>query len=337
MAIKILGGEGGNRLGSVLRTERSLTYAASADMASRRFGGDFMAKTDTRSDATAEALRLMVEEVARLRRERVSRRELQNAQAYLAGSFPLTIETPNAIAAQVLESLLYGLDLDDLPTYPDRINAVTVNDIERVTRRYLQPQRLSIVLVGEASAFVADLPGVGFDNVEVLSIDELDLSRADLRRSSATRRHPPSVPSGPLTPDFPTTGAHQGDALVRRAVGRPVCRRPDHRDPAAGSQRRRVRSRRRAVGVGRWPAGGRLRRPGGYRTGRGVTGVAPVLGDLPPSGDGGAGRAPGRAGGHRLSRLQLPGSAPRSQGSGFRSSTTSVHRSGRGGVAGSGR
>ena len=185
VAIKILGGEGGNRLGGVLRTERSLTYAASADMASRRFGGDFMAKTDTRSDATAEALRLMVDEIARMRRERVSRRELENAQAYLAGSFPLTIETPNTIAAQVLQSLLYGLDLADLPTYPDRINAVTVDDIQRVTRKYLQPQRLSIVLVGEASAFVADLPGVGFDNVEVLSIDELDLSSADLRRSSA--------------------------------------------------------------------------------------------------------------------------------------------------------
>ena len=190
VAIKILGGEGGNRLGSILRTERSLTYAASADMASRRFGGDFMAKTDTRSEATAEALRLMVEEVARLRRERVSRFELQNAQAYLAGSFPLTLETPNAIAAQVLESLLYGLDLADLPTYPARINAVTVNDIQRVTRRYLQPQRLSIVLVGEASAFVDDLPGVGFDSVEVLSIDELDLSRADLRRSAAAHGAP---------------------------------------------------------------------------------------------------------------------------------------------------
>ena len=190
VAIKILGGEGGNRLGSVLRTERSLTYAASADMAARRFGGDFMGKTDTRSDATAEALRLMVEEVARLRRERVSGRELENAQAYLAGSFPLTIETPNAIAAQVLESLLYGLDLDDLPTYPDRINAVTVNDIQRVTRRYLQPQRLSIVLVGEASAFVDELPGVGFDNIEVLSVDELDLSSAGLRRASADRGDP---------------------------------------------------------------------------------------------------------------------------------------------------
>ena len=190
VAIKILGGEGGNRLGSVLRTERSLTYAASADLASRRFGGDFMAKTDTRSDATAEALRLTVAEVSRLRRERVSRFELQNAQAYLAGSFPLTLETPNAIAAQVLESLLYGLDLADLPNYPGRINAVTVDDIQRVTSRYLRPQLLSIVLVGEASAFIDDLPGVGFDNVEVLSIDELDLSSPDLRRSSAASLDP---------------------------------------------------------------------------------------------------------------------------------------------------
>ena len=194
LAIKILGGEGGNRLGSVLRTERSLTYAASADMASRRFGGDFMAKTDTRSDATAEALRLMVDEVARMRRERVSRRELQNAQAYLAGSFQLTIETPNAIAAQVLESLLYGLDLADLPTYPDRINAVTVDDIQRVARAYLQPQRLSIVLVGEASAFLEDLPGVGFDNIEVFSVEDLDLSSPDLRRAGSSAPRPSPAP-----------------------------------------------------------------------------------------------------------------------------------------------
>ena len=141
-----------------------------------------MGETDTRSDATAEVLRLMVEEVARLRRERVSRRELENAQAYLAGSFPLTVETPNAIAAQVLEALLYGLDLDDLPKYPERINAFSVEDIRRVSRRYLQPDRLSIVLVGEARAFLDDLPGVGFDEVEVLSVAQLDLSTLELTR-----------------------------------------------------------------------------------------------------------------------------------------------------------
>jgi zinc protease len=182
VAIKILGGEGGNRLGSVLRTERALTYSASAEISSGRYGGDFVGKTDTRTEATVEALRLMVGEVGRLRRERVSRRELENAQAYLAGNFPLTIETPNAIAAQVLESLVYGLDLEDLPTYPNRINAVSVEDIRRAARTYLQPDRLAIVLVGEARAFVDGLRRAGFGNIEVLSVAELDLSSPDLRR-----------------------------------------------------------------------------------------------------------------------------------------------------------
>ena len=183
VAIKILGGEGGNRLGSVLRTARSLTYSASAEMVGRQYSGDFMAKTDTRSAATAEVLRVTVDEIARLQRERVGRQELRAAQDYLAGSFPLTIETPNAIAAQVLEAILYGLELDDVEAYPDRINAVTPNDIQRVARQYLKPGSLSIVLVGDASTFIDDLAGVGFDTYELIPISELDISAVDLRRT----------------------------------------------------------------------------------------------------------------------------------------------------------
>ena len=182
VAIKILGGEGGNRLGGVLRTQRQLTYSASAALSSRQYGGDFMAQTDTRTPATAEVLRLMVDEIARLQRERVGRRELGGAQDYLAGNFPLTIETPNAIAARVLEAIMYGLELDEIETYPDRINAVTVDDIQRVSRIYLHPDRLSIVLVGDASAFVDDLAGVGFPQFEVVPISELDLTVVDFRR-----------------------------------------------------------------------------------------------------------------------------------------------------------
>ena len=179
VAIKILGGEGGNRLGSVLRTDRSLTYSASAEMAGRQFGGDFMARTDTRSSATAEVLRLTVDEIARMQRERVSRRELRRAKDYLAGHFPLTIETPNAIAAQVLEAILFGLELDDLERYPERINAVTADDIQRVARQYLKPGLLSMVLVGDASTFVNDLSGVGFDSYDLILITELDISAVD--------------------------------------------------------------------------------------------------------------------------------------------------------------
>lgn len=180
LAIKILGGEGGNRLGGVLRTARSLTYSASADLVGRQFTGDFMAKTETRSPATAEALRLMVDEIARLQRDRVRLAELRGAQDYLAGNFPLSIETPNAIATQVLEAVLFGLDLDALERYPERVRAVATGDIQRVARTFLQPENLAIVLVGDARSFVDDLAGVGFDDYELLSVDEVISSAAGL-------------------------------------------------------------------------------------------------------------------------------------------------------------
>jgi len=176
VAVKILGGEGGNRLGGVLRTERSLTYSASADLAGHQYGGDFMAETETRSSATVEALGLMVDQIARLQRERVRRRELTGAQNYLAGNFPLTLETPNAIASQVLEAIFFGLNLDDLEAYPELINKVTPDDIQRVTRDHLRPEDLSIVLAGDASTFVDDLASVGFSEYEIFPITEINLS-----------------------------------------------------------------------------------------------------------------------------------------------------------------
>jgi zinc protease len=182
LAIKILGGEGGNRLHRVLRSERGLTYGASADLNALKNSGNIVADTDTRSESTAEALRLLVDEMWRLQRQRVSERELADAQAYLTGSFPLTIETPSAIALQVLNAVFYGLDLNELQTFRERVNAITVDDIQRVSREYLHPDRLSIVLVGDASLFEKQLAGLGFDRVERIPVSELDLTAADLRR-----------------------------------------------------------------------------------------------------------------------------------------------------------
>jgi zinc protease len=187
IATKILGGEGGNRLHRVLRSERGLTYGASADLNALKDTGNIVAETDTRSEKTAEALRLIVEEIVRLQRQRVQQRELSDAQEYLTGSFPLTVETPSAIALQVLNAVFYGLDLNELQTYRERVNAITVDDIQRVAQLYLHPNKLSIVLVGDASVFATDLAGVGFDQVERIPIGELDLSSPDLRRHSTPR------------------------------------------------------------------------------------------------------------------------------------------------------
>ncbi len=182
LAIRILGGEGANRLYGVLRSDRGLTYSASADMEALKETGAFKAETDTRSETTGQALRLIVDEFWRMQREEVGSRELQGAQDYMAGSFPLTIETPSAIALQVLNQLFYGLDLKDLESFREQVYGVTPQEIQRVAQKYLHPDRLSIVLVGDADTFVPQLKAVGFNEFERIPASALDLSATTLRK-----------------------------------------------------------------------------------------------------------------------------------------------------------
>lgn len=214
IAMKILGGEGGNRLHRVLRSERGLTYGASADLNALKETGDIVAETDTRSETTGEALRVIVDEIFRLQRQRVQERELNDAQEYLTGSFPLTIETPSAIALQILNAVFYGLDMNELQTFRERVNRVTADDIQRVAQQYLRPENLSIVLVGDASVFAKQLAGVGFDRVERIPISDLDLASPDLRRGTASTQ-------GRITPiAFRQSSTPPSDErdLVARAV-----------------------------------------------------------------------------------------------------------------------
>lgn len=218
LALRILGGEGGNRLHRVLRSERGLTYGASAEFHALKDAGDIAADTDTRSETTAETLRLLVDEIARLQRQRVHPRELSEAQAYITGSFPLTIETPGAIARQIINAVFFGLDVQELETFRERVNAVTVDDVQRVSQKYLHPDRLSIVLVGDASKFARELAGLGFDQVERIPLDQLDLASPDLRRKAAV------VPAARLAPvslvraSFVRSAQPDARDLVARAV-----------------------------------------------------------------------------------------------------------------------
>jgi zinc protease len=213
MTVRILGGEGANRLHQVLRAERALTYGAKADMDTLLESGDFEASTNTRSEATGEVLRLIVDEFWRLQRERVSERELSGAKAYMTGSFPLTIETPDAIATQVLNVLFYGLPVEQLQTFRSRVNAVTPDDIERAARTYLKPDRLSVVLVGNASAFLSQLRGLGFNTYEVIEMNDLDLMAANFKRTGATT---------------PAVGGAGGRAPAGRTTGQPGGRQPGY-------------------------------------------------------------------------------------------------------------
>jgi len=221
LASNVLGGEGANRLYRVLRSERGLTYGAAADFNALKQSGDIVAQTNTRSETTGETLRLMVDEVWKLIRERVGDRELEGAQDYLTGAFPLTIETPSQIALQILNAVFFGLNLNELQTYRERVNAVTVEDVQRVARNYMHPDRLTVVLVGDASTFVKQLPGAGLDKFEVIPLSDLDLSSADLRRKPQAGRgaiRPAAhVAPGPRSNEVPMQ-SNSAKALLDKAI-----------------------------------------------------------------------------------------------------------------------
>lgn len=226
MAVRVLGGEGVNRLQQVLRMRRALTYGASADLLAHRLTGDINAETETRSETTGEAVRVMMDEFFRLRRETVGERELDAVKAYMAGSYPLSIETPAAISTKVLNALFYGLPLEELRGYGKRVGAVSPEDIRRVTRAHLGPDRLAVVLVGNAAAFKDQLRSVGLRNVEVIPLRELDVTAADFRApvTAAPAEAPPSPahsPSQALPPgagDPPPRERVEPTSVVQRAI-----------------------------------------------------------------------------------------------------------------------
>ncbi len=197
LAIRILGGEGANRLFGVLRSERGLTYGAGAELHTYKSSGAVVAETDTRPATTGESLRLMVEEFARLQNERVHPAELEGAQKFIAGNFPLSIETPGAIAEQVLSRLFYGQELSEIESYLGRVAAVTPGDVQRVAKQLLAPDRLSIVLVGDASAFVDQLKAAGFGEFERIPLSQLDVNSPTLRRGGTPTATGPSASARP--------------------------------------------------------------------------------------------------------------------------------------------
>ena len=119
--------------------------------------------------------------------------ELADAKAYLTGSFPLTIETPNAIATQIVNVLFYGLPVSELQTFRERVNAVTVDDIQRVAKLYVKPDQLSVVLVGNAKEFANQLQGIGFSAFETVDLQNLDLASVDFKRAAPRAEQPGGI------------------------------------------------------------------------------------------------------------------------------------------------
>ena len=106
----------------------------------------------TENQRVADSLELVRSEWRRMREEGPTGEELANAKTYLTGSFPLQLSSTGAIAAVLVAMQLDELGIDYLDRRNDYIEAVTLDDVRRVARRMLDPQRLAAVVVGDPQA-----------------------------------------------------------------------------------------------------------------------------------------------------------------------------------------
>jgi zinc protease len=168
----ILGGLFNSRLNMKLREEKGYTYGAHAGFDLRRSAGPFSARAAVNTEVTAAALSDLVTELERIRSERVTDAELRAARDYLIGVFPIRFETPGPIVQSLSSLLIHDLPDDELATYRERIDAVTVDDVLTAARAHLHPERAAAVLVGDASVVGSSLEVVGFGPVEVIREDD---------------------------------------------------------------------------------------------------------------------------------------------------------------------
>jgi len=146
----LLGGGGyfGSRMNQNLRETNAYTYGATSSLDSDPYDGFFSVSTSVRNEVTDSAITQILYELNRIRDEEVPEDELQQVKSVLTGSFARSLENPQTIARFALNIARYDLPDDYYATYLQKMNALTVDDIQRVAKTFILPDRAHILVVG---------------------------------------------------------------------------------------------------------------------------------------------------------------------------------------------
>lgn len=161
-----LGGSFTSRLNQNLRETHGYTYGAGSRFNMRRDAGPFVASAEVVAAKTDSSLIEFMKELRAIA-EPVPTDELEKTRRYLQLQLPGSFETPTSIARELLAVALYDLPLNYFDSYAQRIDAVTQADVKRVVDRYIRPESLVIVAVGDRESIEPAIRAAGFSNVSV--------------------------------------------------------------------------------------------------------------------------------------------------------------------------
>jgi zinc protease len=168
----ILGGSFSSRLNMNLREQHGYTYGASSQFDMRTYAGPFAAAAGVQTDKTADALKEFFNELNGILRP-VPAEELSRAKNYVALRYPGTFETTSDIARRLEDAIVYHLPDDYFSKYVQSIQAVTAADVERVAKKYIDPDKLAIVIVGDRQKIEAPIKALNLAPIKVLTIDDV--------------------------------------------------------------------------------------------------------------------------------------------------------------------
>lgn len=143
-------GAGGfeSRLMTEVREKRGLTYGVYSYLAPRDLAAVYMGGVSSSNDRVAEAIEVIRAEWRRMAEEGVTQKELEDAKTYLTGAYPLRFDGNSQIADIMAGMQLQRLPIDYIVTRNDQVNAVTLEDVNRVAAELLDPENLHFVVVG---------------------------------------------------------------------------------------------------------------------------------------------------------------------------------------------
>ena len=177
LANSILGGSSTGRLYEEIRVKRALSYGAYSNLAAQLGGGMVLANAQTKNESAADVAKIFLDEYRRIAGEALDPAAVENRKIFLAGAFRRQQKTSVGFNGILAGSLLRGVEPDEALAYADRIRAVSGAEATASFGKLVAPDRISIVIVGDAAKFVDKLKAIR-PNVEVIPAAQLDLASA---------------------------------------------------------------------------------------------------------------------------------------------------------------
>ncbi|WP_339707360.1 insulinase family protein [uncultured Kriegella sp.] len=164
MANRILGGGAQGRLFQNLREDKAYTYGAYSGIGNDKYApANFSASASVRNAVTDSTIVEILSEIDKIIKNPVSEEELKNAKATYIGSFVLALERPETMARYAINMETENLPKDFYKTYLERINAISIEDVQRAAKKYLTVDNARVVVTGKGSDVAENLEAITFN------------------------------------------------------------------------------------------------------------------------------------------------------------------------------